>query len=172
MSMTLCERSTEPITVADLSHMAEVAVAKFSEFVRDNPRWDAYRERILAVALCQGAARHYLHGKGGIKDIDTWFFFAEMPGSRFPPRWRREVDFGPSKFGRGPEQKWTGRRMDLLGRSLPCMPNADPAEAIRAWLGHRRGSPKEIAKSPVILLQPSTRLGEVVWRGSPQDTAL
>jgi hypothetical protein len=33
-----------------------------SRFAR-RPRWAVYRDRILCVALCQGAALHYVDGR-------------------------------------------------------------------------------------------------------------
>ncbi len=34
-----------------------------------------YRDRVIAVTLCQGAALHYLNGRNGVKDFDLWTFF-------------------------------------------------------------------------------------------------
>ena len=43
--------------------------------------------QIIAVALCQGAALHYVNGSNGIKDLDVWTFYAERPALiQYPPR--------------------------------------------------------------------------------------
>lgn len=160
------DRSMEKINQADLERIGRFATTNFADFVARNPRWKPYQDRIVAIALCQGAARHYLDGKHGVKDIDLWFFFAEIPGAPFPPRPVRHADFGPSKFGRGPETELTGRRVDLMGRSLPCGPDADPALAIKAWLEHRTASARALAEAPIVLLFPPTHIGEVVWQGA------
>src|SRR5438067_4533869 len=92
--------------------------------------WAPYRDRMLAVALCQGAALHYLDGRNGVKDLDVWTFFAAVP-DRYPDRalYRRNkaCDFGPSKFGRHPDLlEYTGRKVDLLSDSMPVGVGAEP----------------------------------------------
>ena len=75
-------------------------------------------------------------------------------------------DFGPSKFGRysGDPPRYTGRRVDLLGRSLRVAPSADPAEVIRRYLTDRRTrSTKELAAKAVVLIYPENRVGEIIW---------
>ena len=70
------------------------------------------------------------------------------------------------KFGRypGDPQRYTGRHVDLLGRSLPAAPGADPADAIRRYLaGRRTESAKALAAKAVVLIDPPNRAGEIVW---------
>jgi hypothetical protein len=101
-----------------------------------------------------------------VKDFDVWSFYAQLDASPFPPRWRGTRDFGPSKFGRypGDPARYAGRRVDLLGRSLPAAPAADPAEAIRSYLAiGRTDSAKSLASKAVVLIDPRDRVGEVVW---------
>ena len=63
-----------------------------------------------------GAARHYIYGDRGVQDFDLWGFFREIPGHPFPYRRRGTHDFGPSKFGRNPDDGpyYEGRRVDGL----------------------------------------------------------
>ena len=78
-------------------------------------------------------------------------------------------DFGPSKFGRYPRDapRYSGRRVDLLGRSLRVEPGADLTEAIRRYLTVRRTrSAKELAAKAVVLIDPESRLGEIAWSGA------
>ena len=91
---------------------------------------------LLSRALCQGAALHYVNGHNGVKDFDVWSFYAQYDDWPFPARWRGTRDFGPSKFGRYScdPPRYTGRRVDLLGRSLRVELGADPAEVIRRYL--------------------------------------
>jgi len=87
----------------------------------------------------------------------------------FPARWRGTRDFGPSKFGRYPRDApcYSGRRVDLLGRSLRVEPGADLTEAIRRYLTVRRTrSAKELAAKAVVLIDPESRVGEIVWPGA------
>lgn len=158
--------SIEIIDRFDLRRMSEIALADLEDLYVRKPRWAVYWKRLIAVALCQGGALHYLDHKHGLKDIDVWSFFVEEPGQPFP--WRRlaHADFGPSKFGRDPKDEgYRGRRIDLLGRSLRCGREQDPAEAIRTWLGQGSKSASFIRQRPVILIWPPPRTGEIIWRG-------
>jgi hypothetical protein len=101
-----------------------------------------------------------------IKDFDVWSFYAHCDHWAFPPRWRGTRDFGLSKFGRysGDPPRYTGRRVDLPGRSLRVEPGADPAEAIRRYLAAQRTrSAKELAAKAVVLIHPENRVGEMIW---------
>src|SRR5436309_7834001 len=118
------DRSPARLTVADLERLRDVARADREFMFERNPNWRAYRDRMLCVALCQGAALHYINGASGIKDFDVWTFFARSPARAHPDpalfRRRRAADFGASRFGRTTSAPaWIrGRRIDLLARSL------------------------------------------------------
>lgn len=125
-----------------------------------------YAGRLLCRALCQGAALHYVNGSNGVKDFDVWSFYAQYDDWPFPARWRGTRDFGPSKFGRYPGDPpcYSGRRVDLLGRSLRADPCADPADALRRYLTVRRtDSAKALAAKAVVLIDPQDRAGHIVW---------
>ena len=112
---------------------------------------------------------HYVNGRNGVKDFDVWSFYAQYDDWPFPARWRGTRDFGPSKFGRYPRDapRYSGRRVDLLGRSLRVEPGADLTEAIRRYLTVRRTrSAKELAAKAVVLIDPESRLGEIAWSGA------
>jgi hypothetical protein len=83
---------------------------------------------------------HYLNERNGVKDFDVWSFYAQYDDWPFPARWRATRDFGPSKFGRYPGDpgRYSGRRVDLRGRSLLAAPGDDPADAIRRYVAARR----------------------------------
>jgi hypothetical protein len=75
-------------------------------------------------------------------------------------------DFGPSRFGRysGDPPRYSGRRVDLLGRSLQADPGADPADVLRRYLAAgRTDSAKALAAKAVVLIHPENRAGEIVW---------
>ena len=125
-----------------------------------------YAGRLLCRALCQGAALHYLNASNGVKDLDVWSFYAERDDGPFPYRWRGTADYGPSKFGRYPHDapSFTGRRVDLLGRSLAVPLDADPAIALRDYLSAARTrTAKELAAKAVVLIKPAQLAGKVVW---------
>ena len=166
------DRSSALIELADLRRLAALAADAEADLVRRHPQGSGrYAGRLLGRALCQGAALHYMHGSNGVKDFDVWSFYAEDSDWPFPARWRGTRDFGPSKFGRYPNDppKYTGRRVDLIGRSLPVPVGADPAQALQHYLAARRThSAKALAAKAVILIDPPDRAGEVVW---PSDRA-
>ena len=120
----------------------------------------------MCRALCQGAALHYLDGRNDVKDFDVWSFYAERGGGPFPYRWRGTADFGPSKFGRYPGNppSFTGRRVDLLGRSLDVPLDAEPAAVLRDYFSAARTrSATELAAKAVVLITPEQLAGKIVW---------
>jgi hypothetical protein len=94
------DRSFEKITTDDQTRLAKLAVANLAEFFTRRPEIGAlYQNRLLALCLCQGAAKHYVSGKQGVKDFDVWAFFRVHPRRQFPPRRIGHADFGSSKLG-------------------------------------------------------------------------
>ncbi len=167
------DRSYEHIDSQDLALLARLAAENREQFFAGRPE---FRDRLLCVALCQGAGQHYVdvaNGSttpNGVKDFDVWSFFAAIPGERFPAAIRNShVDLGPSKFGQYPNEPerfagFSGRRIDLFLRALPVEVDADPAEALRAYLaGRRTNSAGHLAMKGVVLIEPDARRGEVVW---------
>jgi ribonuclease HI len=160
------ERSFEPLTIADLARLADFAQLDRADRFRRRPQWAPYRDRILLVALCQGAASHFVDGRNGVKDFDVYTFYAEDPEiGQFPPRWRLTADFGESKFGQHPEDVgYRGRRIDLIGRSLPAAPSAEPIAAVRGYLARAKTeTAKQLAKKALVAIDPPHLRGVVVW---------
>jgi hypothetical protein len=169
-------RSFEKITQADLHRLSSLALADFEDFFRRYHQWRAYRERLMLICLCQGAARHYVTPSfgvatdraGGVNDFDVWGFFRHDPNDRpFPPRRHGLQDFGPSKFGRSVDDKprFIGRRVDVWGRSIEKLPSENPIQAVQRYLRtHHSDSARLVAERPVVVLWPAERLGEIIWR--------
>ena len=161
------DRSLARIDVADLMRLAALAADAEAELFERNPRGSArYAGRLLGRALCQGAALHYVNGKNGVKDFDVWSFYAQLDDWPFPARWLGTRDFGPSKFGRysGDPPRYIGRRVDLLGRSLPAAPGTDPAHAIHDYLAAgRTTSARALAAKAAVLIDPMDRADEIIW---------
>jgi hypothetical protein len=164
---TESDRSLARIEMADLRRLVALAADAEAELFRRNPQGSGrYAGRLLRRALCQGAALHYVNGSNGVKDFDVWSFYAQHDDWPFPARWRGTRDFGPSKFGRypGDPQHYSGRRVDLLGRSLPVQPGADITDVLRRYLAARRtDSAKALAAKAVVLIDPENHAGEIVW---------
>ena len=159
-------RSFERITRSDLKRLARIARDEREDFFQRHPEWALlYRKRLLGSALCQDAALHYVNGSSGVEFFDVRSFYAQQEAP-FPVRQVTKADLGLSKFGRDvlhPEA-YRGRRVELRGRSLDCGAGADPIEALQHYL--RAGatpSARELRQKAVVLLEPETFLGYVVW---------
>ena len=159
-------RSYERILPADLLRLAEIARRDRESFFLRNPRYAPLRDRVVAVALCQGAGLHFVNGRNGIKDIDVWTFYGAMPGLEYPPR--RPVasyDFGDPKFGKTHDSpQFIGRRVDCLGRSFNVESAKNPVMALRNYLMRpRTRSASELAAKAVVVIEPNEFLGTVAW---------
>lgn len=165
---TACPRSRAKITLDHLERLANLAATDQTERFRRRPRWQPYADRVLCVALCQGAALHFLDEHTGVKDFDVYTFYSEDQAlGPFPPRWRRTADFGPSVFGRyAPDPpRFAGRRVDLIGRSLKVAPYAEPVGAVRDYLrAGRTATARHLAAKAVVALDPPSLRGIVIWQ--------
>jgi hypothetical protein len=160
------ERSFERITDEDLERLAAVANETFDDLFRRRPDGaGVYRDRLLLLALCQGAALHFVDGQNGVKDLDVMGFFRTHPDRPFPSRGRWPRDFGPSKFGRHPDDAgFQGRRVDILGRSIDADEGEDGVAAVRRYLTQKpTGTAGHLATKAVIGVYPPDIRGKVIW---------
>jgi hypothetical protein len=161
-------RSLTDITLDDLARLAHIARKDRESFFARLPQYRPLEERVVAVALCQGAAKHFVDGENGVKDFDVWTFYAAHPDATNPVRRRVARDFGDPTFDQTPGQEaFVGRRVDLLGRSLRARPESDPAEVLHTYLTEKRTkSAKHLASKAVVLIEPAECVGHVVWPDS------
>ena len=133
-------RSFERIRRRDLERLAELANADFDALFRRAVS-GVYAGRCFLMCLCQGAAEHYVRGEHGVQDFDVWAFFRPHPLMPFPYRRRGTVDFGPSRFGRNPDDaaRFKGRRVDVMGRSIPAVSGETGVETVRRYLRQKKG---------------------------------
>ena len=170
-------RSHELIALDDLRRLGRLAALDREDLFRRKSgvgeTGDLYSHRLFAVALCQGAAVHFLNGilgkaqePPGIKDLDVWSFYRANPDGPFPYRRVAKVDFGDPKFGTTDDSPdFIGRRVDLIGRSVTGIDFNDPVEVIRNYLQERRTRTATLlAEKAVVLIEPDNLLGTVVWR--------
>jgi hypothetical protein len=159
-------RSFARITRNDLARLAQIAFDDFSDLCQRQKYSRRYADRLRLICLCQGAARHYVHGDRGVQDFDLWGFFEEAPGHPFPYRRRSRRDFGPSKFGRNPDHgdAFRGRRVDVIGRSIRISKNKTPIEEVQRYLREARTkSASLLAERPVIVVWPNKYCGRLIW---------
>ena len=77
--MLVEERSYEKITSEDLRELQRIALEEGKSFFYRNPHLrEAYWDSLITIALCQGAAKHFLDGKTGVKDFDIWYFYERI----------------------------------------------------------------------------------------------
>ena len=158
------ERSYELLTEADLSRVRDLVVAKLTTVYSGTEVASQYRDRMVCLALCQGAAAHWVGGAHGIKDIDVWAFYRDGLPRPFPYRARWTADLGESRFGRHPEDKgFKGRRIDILGRSIPIRTDEGPAKAVGAWLVSGTKSASMLAQRPLVGLLPVEVFAKTIW---------
>jgi hypothetical protein len=149
-------RSYARITRRVLDRLSAIAAEDRKDRFARRSRWAVYGDRILCVALCQGAALHYVDGLNGVKDLDVYTFYARHEVGEFPPRWRLERQFDRAPF--------SGHYVDLIGRSLREHVDADPAEALRRYLSApRSATARALSQKAVVLLDPEPLRGTVVW---------
>lgn len=165
--MYFSERSYEKIARPDLRKLLVFSIQDREEFFKRNPKWrKLYANRIMCTALCQGAALHYVNGENGVKDFNVWTFYYEHSKGPFPYRRRGEMDFGISKFGCHPSdsEKYKGRRIDMIGRSLKVRKSTDPVKTIQNYLSKPpTKSAYELRKKAVVFLTPERYMGKIVW---------
>lgn len=159
-------RSYEPLTDKDLKRLGQIAKFDREDLFKRKPQISRlYKDRLFAVALCQGGALHYLDGKNGIKDFDVWSFFKSNKERPFPYRRRAKLDFGDPKFGHSEDApSFVGRRVDHIGRSISNTAYSDPIKVLRRYLRKQETeSAKCLAKKAVILIEPAYLFGTIVW---------
>jgi hypothetical protein len=76
------------IIPSDLARLAQIALDDFADLCQRQEYSRRYADRLRLICLCQGAARHYVHGDRGVWDFDLWGFFEEVRGHPFPYRRR------------------------------------------------------------------------------------
>jgi hypothetical protein len=159
------KRSYARIEHGDLERLLYLAKQDRGHFFAKPLGWaQYYSDRVLGVALCQGAAWHYVRGDVGINDFDVYTFYAAHPARRWYAKRLASADFGDPKFGCSEisPHGFVGRRVDLMGRSLDVPPGADLAAALKIYLrSARTPTARELSKKAVVLLEP--HIGEVVW---------
>jgi hypothetical protein len=78
------------------------------------------------------------------------------------------LDFGPSKFGRNPEdgKHFVGRRVDVMWSSIKIELAESPIEAVQRYLQNAlaKSSAEWWAAKPVVVLWPTKDLGQMIWQ--------
>ncbi|MFI5013210.1 MAG: hypothetical protein ACHQAY_12775 [Hyphomicrobiales bacterium] len=165
-------RSYEKIMRADLKRLQRLALGYFNDLFDRKPEGTGrLRNHLAMLCLVQGAAEHYVRGLRGVRDFDILAIFREVPDLAYPARLLLSVDYGPSKFGSDPDEPWlTGRKVDLVGRSIEIRLSETPVESVQRYLAAGRTESSRLwAQRPLVALWPTTLFPKVVWdKGQPQ----
>lgn len=159
-------RSFARITRRDLERLAAIATADLKDLFRRKAHLRSHASRLLLICLCQGAARHYVHGDRGVHDFDLWAFFKQVPGRPFPYRRQGQHDFGPSKFGHNPEDgdRFVGRQVGVFGRSISARASETPVETVKRWLCEApTKSARLLSQQAAVVIWPRRDFGSVIW---------
>ena len=157
-------RSYRTIEIADLRRLASIARKDQVEFFDSYPKWATlYSGREICIALCQGAALHYVDRSTGINDFDVYVFYRRHPYKNLYPKRIKFYDFGDAKFGKSQDKpNFIGRRVDCLVRSIDAIENEDAEISIQRYLiGSKTETARLLAAKAVILLEPNC--GKVIW---------
>jgi hypothetical protein len=160
------KRSKQKITMYDLCRLLELARTDINKFFDENLIYKKpYKGQEKLVALCQGAALHYIDKKNGVKDFDVWFFYPQKGDVILPYRRTKCVDFGKSKFGKHPNySKREGRGVDVLMRSTKYFNRGSPEGCITDYLSNcKTKTARLLAQKAVIGLYPEKVFGKVLW---------
>lgn len=157
-------RSYQTIDLDDLKRLAEIAKKDLETFFEEQSDWAYYyQDRLVCIALCQGAAQHYLDHTIGINDFDVYSFFETHPDKKWYAKRLKAYDFGDPKFGQSKDKpNFVGRRVDCLSRSISVKENETPEEALQRYF--REGgtdTSRFLSKKAVVLLWPNC--GKVIW---------
>jgi hypothetical protein len=157
-------RSYRIIDIEDLKRLALIARKDQAEFFKNYPKWAMlYSGREICIALCQGAALHYIDGSTGINDFDVYVFYRRHPEKNLYPKRLKFYDFGNAKFGQSQDKPdFIGRRVDCLVRSIDAIENEDVEISIQRYLKEgKTETARLLATKAVILLEPNC--GKVIW---------
>lgn len=144
----------------DLKQLKNIALNEHNNFFKRNYHLKtAYKNSLIGICLCQGAASHYLNPSIGIKDFDIWYFYIKSRNTNFPYRAFKTIKDG-----------YKGRYVNFLKRAIPKYIynsySSGPEQVIMKYLFERNTKTKILLlKKAVIGLYPDEIFGKVLWRG-------
>lgn len=153
-----------------IQNYAEEELRRFL-LLSGNPvgRYAIYKDRLVAICLCQGAALHFIDGTTGVKDIDVWFFFRDDDRQhiRNVGNMRYSINAKVGSFGL--------RKLDFLKKGISKkvteqLDSDDPADVVTAYLLHAgTDSANWLRQKAVVGLYPKSIFGQVIWPKLPDQ---
>ena len=154
------DRMYTKLHLIDLKALQRLALEESEDFFKRNQHLkEAYYASLVGIALCQGAASHYIDPSFGIKDFDIWHFYKEDRNIGFPYRAHKTMENG-----------YKGRSVDFLKRAIStelvnsCSHN--PEKCIMEYLFEKNTNTKNLLlKKAIVGLFPEEIFGKVMWEG-------
>jgi len=144
--------------------LALIARTDQAEFFDNYPDWARlYSGREICIALCQGAALHYIDRSTGINDFDVYVFYRRNPQKNLYAKRLKYYDFGDAKFGQSQDKpNFIGRRVDCMVRSIDALEDEVAEKAIQRYLMKgKTETARLLAAKAMVLLEPNC--GKVIW---------
>ena len=159
--MRMRQYTEERLTREDLVVLRSYSLEELERFLCiGGGKYAVYRERLLAICLCQEAARNYVSGEGRLNDLDVWFFFREHDTVKLPNLrnlWKPLDGMFPA-IGR--------KRIDFMKKAIPLAfaVEEDIPQTIRDFLV-KRGTlnSEKLRAKPVVGLFPEPIFDAVLW---------
>jgi len=157
-------RTYEKLDKEDLQELLVHAEEELGRFLSTNSgKYAVYQSQLVAICLCQGAAKHYVDSVTGVKDLDVWLFFEEHDTVKIPHRGnaRKEIQANFKKLG--------PKRIDFMKKMIPLrfIVKNDAQNSLQNYLSLAVTSTSaELSLKPVIGLSPSAIFGRVLWSPS------
>jgi hypothetical protein len=133
-------------------------------FFAEHARWRrSYGDRVEAVVLAEGSRRQVEGSR--VAPLEVWTFFRHHPDGPFPTR-RRRVPATRDPWKRIlAEPSLAGRPLTMVSVSLETDRFDDAEHIVRRYLmTGKTANARQLAKGRVIVLEPSSERGHVVWQ--------
>jgi hypothetical protein len=148
-----------PVGPQELEDLARLAQAELTAFFNRNPHLvGLYQSRLLAAALCQGAALQAVGPGYGVQDFDVHFFYARNPAR---PRVSHSVKRIIANVG-----QFHVIPVDFIRTVVPPVAGtpSNPVAYLRQFL-QQEPTPNahHLAQKTVVGLLPATVFGVQLW---------
>ena len=177
------KRSVALITDSDLRRLHDIAWECLEYRLSRNKDLRGFREQLVCIALCQGAALHYIDGTTGVKDFDISAFFTTTNVPTLGFRRGSVRESGLHKFGKHPDipgrKGYRTRWCDFFIRAITPLDvertqaittndgEGDPVALVRSYLANgATRSARFLAQKAVVSLWPEPVFAKVLWRPS------
>ena len=157
----------KPVTARELRDLAKLAAVEEKAFFVRNPHLSKpYQQRLILVALCQGAALQYIDCGYGVKDFDIHFFYAQNPKKKRLSRATEEIYACIGAFPVLPIHFMRA----VMPETQPCLEAEAAIQAVREFLLNKPTTRAyHLSKKAVIGLYPAEMFGIEIWRSPTSD---